>query len=145
MENPADRKLNDLRAKFEGWCKDPETQARWAKKTKPDKKPSTRIDLNETARNWFERQGYYAYRVDYYDHMQKIQRDFMGLFDYLLFRDGRTIACQITTKANISTRQKKIQDGQRKVDVLKGSGWEILLLGFYKQDNGRWAAEERWL
>lgn len=120
----------------------------WKKPLTPEKEKPERkkkVDLNEATRKWCERKGYFPYRADYYDARTQRQQDFMGLFDYLALGHGETLAIQVTTKANMSARRNKIQDKPKRCELLKSCGWKILLLGFYKADNGRWDAVEQWL
>lgn len=106
--------------------------------------PKKRVDLNEPAKNWLTRKGWDWDRCDYYDARTQRAHDLLGMFDYLAFDGNRTVAIQITSKPNVAAREKKIREEPRLKWVLRAS-WTVLILGFYKDDNGRWAAIERWI
>lgn len=118
-----------------------------AGKVKPvrEKKPkSGRADLNEPCRKLLAAKGWKAERVDYYDHLTKRSHDLLGMFDYLAFGEGSTIGVQLTSKANMAARVSKMQ-GDKRLQWVQGAGWKVLVLGFYKDPRGHWAAEERWI
>jgi len=150
MENPAEVRMRELRERFEGWQKDPECQARWAKRTarmaSKENKSEDKVNLNIKTRDWLRKKGYWAYRADYYDHLQKRQHDFFGIFDFVALPKlgGQTVGVQLTTEAHMSDRRKKILDS-KVYPYLAICGWKVLLVGWFKNSSGHWEAKEEWL
>jgi hypothetical protein len=64
-----------------------------------------------------------------------------GIFDILAIGNGETVAIQLTSKSNMSTRIKKISESPMLPEVLR-SNWRVLVLGWYKKENGRYDYKE---
>jgi hypothetical protein len=48
---------------------------------------------------------------------------------------------QITSKSNISSRIKKIEESEY-LPLLLEAGWRIIVFGWFKKDNGRYDYKE---
>ena len=107
-------------------------------KVKEKKKPSTskKADYNKQTYEHYKEQGYYVYRVDYFDHRTSRQHDFLGFADMLALGKGEQILIQLTSKANISERKKKILALPSHRHWLE-SGGQIHVIGWEKLANGR--------
>ena len=73
--------------------------------------------------------GYDFERADHYDARLQRHKDLLGMFDYLAFGDGETIGVQVTAKASVTTRRRKILNEPR-LKWVRRAGWKILILGF---------------
>jgi len=101
-----------------------------------------KADYNDRTKRWLEKNGYQWERVDHYDARLTRHKDLLGMFDYLAFREGETVGVQVTAKASVSTRRKKILNEPRR-KMVQSAGWKILILGF--ETGSREAPVEIWL
>jgi hypothetical protein len=103
-----------------------------------EKKPSTskKADYNKKTYEHYKEQGYYVYRVDYFDHRTSRQHDFLGFADMLALGKGEQILIQLTSKANMGERKKKILALPSHRHWLE-SGGQIHVIGWEKLANGR--------
>ena len=144
--NPADAYLQGIRDRLAA----DDSKIAKGKRPRPEKKPKVpggapKSDFNPRSCEWMREQGWNPVRVDYFDHLQKRHFDFMGLFDYIALGTDETIAVQITSVANMSTRRNKIL-GSPGLGMLKRAGWKVLILGWAKGSNGRFGAPRvEWL
>lgn len=108
----------------------------------PEPEPKAKkSDYNEKTRELLKARGYHPYRADYFDARTQRAIDFMGIFDFLALGNGETLGVQITSKANLSARRKKMLESgwaQR----CRAAGWKLVLIGWHKE-NGRWT--ETWM
>jgi len=90
-----------------------------------------------------EDEGYKADDVEQYNGHSKRSKDLFGIFDIVAVHTKKkgTLYVQITSKANISSRQKKILGSSVTETILK-AGNEIHLYGWVKIEN-RWDLEIR--
>lgn len=104
-----------------------------------EKKPATskKADFNKATYNYYKEQGFHVYRVDYFDHRTTRQHDFLGFADMLALGENRRILIQLTSKANMGERKKKILALPSHRHWLE-SGGEIHVIGWSKQTNGRY-------
>lgn len=110
----------------------------------PEKPKRKRADFTKPLRAHMAALGLdTTVRVDSYDARIQRSKDLMGIFDFLSFGSGRTVAVQVTSKANMSARRKKMLESKA-LQVARDAGWEVLLLGFHKVSN-RWVGVEEWL
>ncbi|MFN7318460.1 MAG: hypothetical protein ACK5S6_03015 [bacterium] len=107
-------------------------------KLKEKKKPSTskKADYNKATYNHYKSLGYWVYRVDYFDHRLSRQHDFLGFADMMALGKGEQILIQLTSKANMGERKKKILALPSHRHWLK-SGGQIHVIGWEKLANGR--------
>ena len=79
--------------------------------------------------------------VESYNAFTRRKKDLFGIFDILAVGNGETVAVQITSKANMSARIKKIQESEFLPEIIR-SGWRIKVIGWAKEKNGRYAYKE---
>lgn len=117
-----------------------------ARKEREPKKKSGKMDLNQQTKKWLEAQGWKYVRADSWNPYAGVAQDFLGIFDYIAWdtEKGITIGVQVTSKANMSTRRKKILESG-KLEFLHLCHWRALVLGFDKGPNGRFRSFEEWL
>lgn len=84
--------------------------------------------------------GYLVATVEHYNSFTKRKHDLFGCIDLLCIGNGETIAIQVTSKANLSARKRKIEEAEAYPEMLR-SGWRIVLHGWYK-DKNRWHCKE---
>jgi hypothetical protein len=70
-----------------------------------------------------------------------IRRDLFGLWDILAVQDGVTLAVQVTSYGNVSSRIKKITESEV-LPMLRQAGWVLKVHGWRKEKNGRWTVRE---
>ena len=103
--------------------------------------PKTLSSLNQRTVALLEGQGYLCDVVESYNAFTKRKKDLFGIFDILAVGNGETVAVQITSKANMSARIKKIQESEFLPEIIR-SGWRIKVIGWFKQKNGRYDCKE---
>lgn len=110
--------------------------------SEPLDKPKRKKPVNHNDRtfNYFKAQGLHPYRVEGYDPLMRRSKDLMGIFDYLVLGDGLTMAVQVTSKPNVSSRRKKIKESPNYAKA-KAAGWRVLILSWDKPAH-RWIAHE---
>lgn len=97
--------------------------------------------LNQRTITLMESRGYICDTVESYNAFTKRKKDLFGVFDILAIGNGETIAIQLTSKSNMSTRIKKISESPYLAEVIR-SGWRILVIGWFKKPNGRYDFKE---
>ena len=78
--------------------------------------------------------------VEHYNAFTKRKHDLFGCIDLLAIGHGQTFAIQVTSKSNLSSRKKKIEETEAYPEMLR-SGWRVVLHGWYKDCN-RWHLKE---
>ena len=61
-----------------------------------------------------------------------IRRDLYGFIDVLAIKDTETKAIQCTSKGNMASRIRKIEDSDT-VDAVRKAGWSIEVWGWFKK------------
>jgi hypothetical protein len=91
-----------------------------------------------TARSkWLlEGDGYKVAIVEHYNGFTKRKHDLFGCIDILAIGAGETIAVQVTSKSNMSSRRHKIQDSDAYPEMVR-AGWRVQIHGWHKEGN-RW-------
>ncbi len=97
--------------------------------------------LNQRTIALMNERGYKCDVVESYNAFTKRKKDLFGIFDILAIGNGETVAIQLTSKSNMSTRIKKISESPMLPEVLR-SNWRVLVLGWYKKENGRYDYKE---
>lgn len=97
--------------------------------------------LNQRTVALFQERGYQCDIVESYNSFTKRKKDLFNLFDILAIGQGETVAIQLTSKSNMSTRIRKISESPMLPEIIK-SGWRILVIGWYKKPNGRYDYKE---
>ena len=76
--------------------------------------------------------------VEHYNWFSKSRQDLFGILDLVALLDGDTIGIQTTSAANVSARVKKITECEH-LPALRKAGWTILVHGWRKGKDGKWA------
>ena len=97
--------------------------------------------LNQRTIALMTERGYQCDVVESYNAFTKRKKDLFGIFDILAIGNGETVAIQLTSKSNMSTRIKKISESPMLSEVLR-SNWRVLVFGWYKKENGRYDYKE---
>jgi hypothetical protein len=88
-----------------------------------------------------ESRGYKCDICESYNAFTKRKKDLFHIFDILAIGNGETIGIQITSKSNMSSRIKKISESEYLPELLR-SKWRLIVIGWYKQPNGRYNYKE---
>ena len=78
--------------------------------------------------------GYVCQVVERWDAYTRRRYDLFGIIDVLAIGNGLTLAVQVTSRGNMSSRRRKIQAAPELPHML-GAGWRIELWG-YDQPGG---------
>lgn len=92
-----------------------------------------------TQHKWRD-EGYMTANVEKYNGFTKTRHDLFGCIDILAIGNGETVAIQTTSKGNMTSRIKKIEDSEALPRMLE-SKWRVVVEGWYKQKN-KWRCEE---
>lgn len=84
-----------------------------------------------------EADGYIAENVEQYNCFSKRKHDLFNVFDILGVGNGHTVAVQVTSRSNISTRVKKIKAAEEVLAACREANWRIEVWGWDKGSNGR--------
>lgn len=79
--------------------------------------------------------------VEKWNPHARIRQDLFGCVDVLAIRDGETIAVQATSGSNVASRVAKVTDSPA-LPAMREAGWRVLVHGWRKGSNGRWALRE---
>jgi hypothetical protein len=85
--------------------------------------------------------GYQTANVETYNSFTKRKKDLFGVIDILAIGNGETLAVQVTSKSNMSSRIKKIEESEALPEMLR-SGWRVIVHGWWKGTNGRYQLKE---
>ena len=103
---------------------------------------------NARTRELYREQGYICEIVEKWNSFVKIRQDFLGIFDLLMFKDGRHIGVQATTNDHTAERIEKLAvhlNTRRWMDT----GGEVLVIGWAKLGargkRKEWTHKEIWL
>ncbi len=86
-------------------------------------------------------QGYMVATVETYNYFTKRKHDLFGCIDLLAIGNGETLAIQVTSKSNMSSRIHKIEDSEALPEMLR-SGWRVLVHGWWKNKSNRFELKE---
>ena len=86
-------------------------------------------------------QGYMVANVEHYNNFTKRRHDLFGYIDILAIGNGETLAVQVTSKSNMSSRIRKIEESEALPEMLR-SGWRVIVHGWWRGDNGRYQLKE---
>ena len=89
----------------------------------------------------FESRGYKCEVVESYNSFTKRKKDMFGILDMVAIGNEETLGIQMTSKSNMSSRIKKIQESDYFVELLR-SKWRIIVIGWFKKQNGRYDFKE---
>jgi hypothetical protein len=89
----------------------------------------------------YESKGYKCDIVESYNSFSRRKKDLFGIFDIVAIGNGETLGIQLTSKSNMSSRIKKITDSEYFTEIVR-SGWRIIVIGWFKKENGRYDYKE---
>jgi hypothetical protein len=89
----------------------------------------------------YESKGYKCDIVESYNSFSRRKKDLFGIFDIVAIGNGETLGIQLTSKSNMSSRIKKITNSDFFTEIVR-SGWRIIVIGWYKKENGRYDYKE---
>ena len=96
-------------------------------------KPSA---LTPKSKKYMEDLGYLVARTEHWNSFAKIRQDLFGFIDLVALCVGGTTGVQVTSRANMSSRVKKIKESEF-YEKIKRAGWDIEVHGWDKKD-GKW-------
>ena len=84
--------------------------------------------------------GYLCQVVEHFNMFAHIRQDLFGFIDILCLKENETVAIQCTS-TGVSERVQKIADSPH-VGAVRKAGWKIIVQGWRKGANGRYALRE---
>ena len=99
------------------------------------------MTLTLRSRKLLESEGYTVATVEYYNAFTKRKHDLFGCIDLLVIGNRETIAIQVTSKSNMSSRIKKIEGSDALIEMLR-SGWRVQVHGWFKNTSGRYEVKQ---
>lgn len=79
--------------------------------------------------------------VETWNFFARKRKDLFGCWDVLAVRGTETIAVQVTSRSNISSRLRKISDADSTPHLRKAK-WTLLIHGWDRQQDGRMRLKE---
>jgi len=89
----------------------------------------------------YESKGYMVERTERYDAALRRRFDLFGCVDALALGHGETVALQATSWENLPARKKKMQQSKALSRAIE-CGWTAVVVGWRKNDNGRYEHKE---
>ena len=80
------------------------------------------------------KEGYLCAVVEKWNSHARIRQDLFGFIDVLAIREGETLAVQVTSRKQVSTRIRKIEDHEN-LAAVREAGWRIEVHGWDKPGN----------
>jgi hypothetical protein len=81
--------------------------------------------------------GYRVEVVEKWNAFTKTKKDLFGCIDLIAIGNGETLAVQVTSRSNMSSRRAKILAAEAFPDMIR-SGWQVWLHGWAKNRSNRW-------
>jgi hypothetical protein len=95
------------------------------------------VNLTVKSRDKLKADGFTTLQtVETWCSFTKRKHDLFGIFDVLAVAGGKTLAVQVTSRDNMSSRRKKILESPAFAECVL-AGWDVELHGWYKEKN-RW-------
>jgi hypothetical protein len=98
-------------------------------------------NYNQRTKALYESQGYKCEVVESYNSFTKRKKDMFGILDMVAIGNGESLGIQMTSKSNMSSRIKKIQESEYLPELIR-SKWRIIVIGWFKKPNGRYDYKE---
>lgn len=80
-------------------------------------------------------------KVETWNAFARKKNDLFQCWDVLAIKDEETIAVQVTSRANVSARLRKIAEADS-TPHLRRAGWTLLVHGWDKGQDGKWRLKE---
>ena len=94
--------------------------------------------LTQRSVEYIKKQGYPLVQVvEYYNAFTRRRHDLFGIIDILAVSDKDILMVQTTSRSNMSSRIRKIEDSQA-IDILRKAGFTIEVHGWSKNSKGRY-------
>lgn len=106
-------------------------------KPKRKKKPAS---LTPRSMAEMRDRGYVVAVVEHYNAFTRRKHDLFGCIDLLCIGNNETVAVQVTSRNNMSSRRGKIEETEAYPEMIR-SGWRILIHGWDKE-GGLWRLKE---
>jgi hypothetical protein len=98
----------------------------------------SKTSINVKTRDLLKERGFTAvHKVESFNSFTKRYSDLFGIWDFLAVGNGETIAVQVTSKSNVSSRIKKIEDSEH-IAACREAGWQLEVHGWFKNKSKRW-------
>ena len=97
--------------------------------------------LHARSVDYLRKQGCVVATVESYNHFTKRKKDLFGVIDILAIGNNETLAVQVTSKSNMSSRIKKIEESEALPEMLR-SGWRVIVHGWSKNTKNRFELKE---
>ena len=81
--------------------------------------------------------GFQAEVTERWNPWAKVRQDLFGWVDILALGDGQTWAIQTTSRSNMSSRVKKIEESPILPEAIR-AGWRIEVHGWDRDSKGQW-------
>ena len=95
------------------------------------------VNLTVKSRDKLKSEGFTLVEtVERWNSFARVKNDLFGIIDVLAVAGGETLAVQVTSRDNMSSRRKKITESEAFPELVK-AGWRVELHGWYKEKN-RW-------
>ena len=83
-------------------------------------------------------EGYITVQVtEHWNAWARIRQDLFNIIDVLAVKDGITIGIQVTSKANVNARIKKIANHEN-IGAVRDVGWTVHVHGWSQDDKKKW-------
>lgn len=79
-------------------------------------------------------------KVETWNHFARKRNDLFGCWDVLAIKDGETVAIQVTSRGNMSSRAKKIAESES-TPHLRKANWKLIIHGWDKHE-GKYRLKE---
>ena len=90
--------------------------------------------ITQKTREALKERGFVSEKVEKYNAFTKRYNDLFGVWDVLGVGNGETIAVQVTSRAHISERVKKIEESEH-IGAVRDAGWILEVHGWDKYKN----------
>lgn len=98
------------------------------------------MNISQRSQLRWKEQGYLVANVEKWNAFTKTRHDLYGCIDILAIGNKETVAIQTTSKNNMSSRIRKIEDSEV-LTVMLESNWRVVVEGWYKVKN-RWTVKD---
>jgi hypothetical protein len=99
----------------------------------------TVVNHNQRVMKRLRNEGYCAEVVERWDSFSRRRHDLFGFIDVLAVGNGLTLAIQVTSRSNMSSRRNKMRAAPE-LQAMCDAGWRVELWGFDKPAS-RWRLE----
>jgi len=91
------------------------------------------VNHNQRVLKTLRDNGYFATVVEHWDAFSGKKHDLFGIIDILAVGRNHTVAIQVTSRNNMSSRRKKMQEAPE-LAAMTSAGWCVQLWGYDKPE-----------